>query len=657
MRVRDITTLFLLLVFTSIALNSTAESIYYKGKISPYRILQKSQAALYDTKAVTVKTEQWQQGEGFHTKAIFENIFQDYSNQKIIGRGSFSFYGLALKGDFSSSFWVQSYRIDGVPFSWDSEDKIWENKALDIEEKRTREKFKYDFMKSLLFINAQAVDIDSLLFDGEEGKNGQECYRISYRYERGMLKSWGLAGALGVIVWIDREDFLPVKQRIEGNVGGQIWVQEIEYTGYDSSASLEAPKEIIKEAQEEKSALRDKISSVINEVANIRGWKASDIKDIKIEFVKINRMRELMLQEISAYYSDEDIENEGLIMKCLGLIPEDADYRDIIFNSTDAALVSGMYVPDEKTIFIRDDIQPSFAEIVCAHEAVHAFQDKKLNLSNLKQKLKGDFDASMALRCMLEGEASDVQLEYLLRKDDETLRDWQDIASLVEKGVVGNAYLRDKLFYNAYGYGARLIQLCLEGYDWDWKKLDSLYENYPRTSEEVMHPQEYVMRLTTNLGGSVSGKGKEALQVSLPGGWKKSFSTRLGEYVNFLFLDKSLGREYAQAGSIGWENDSVIVYENESTKNKIIVFIIKWDSPKDAKEFADSFKGFLDKEKYKKIETEDDKKSLIYERGESKFSYRIFSNYSLAVWAQGIDQGEITDIMGEINLNIGRGGA
>ncbi|MDD3296541.1 MAG: hypothetical protein PHU64_04180 [Candidatus Omnitrophica bacterium] len=656
MRARDITKLFLLLTFACVTLDLSAESIYYKGKISPYRILQKSQAALYGTKAVTVKTEQWQQGEGFHAKAVFENIFQDYSDQKIVGRGSFSFYGLAAEENFSSSFWVQSYRIDGVPFSWDSEDKVWENKALDIEEKRTREKFKYDFMKSLLFINAQSVDLKGLLLEGEENKNGHDCYRISYRYEKGMFKSWGLAGALGATVWISKEDFLPVKQRIEGNVGGKVWVQEIGYTGYDSLASLEAPEEIIKEAQEEKAALKDKISTVISEVADIRGWKASDIKDVKVEFVKSNRMRELMLQEISRYYSEEDIENEGLIMKCLGLIPEEADYRDIIFNSTDAALVLGMYVPDEKAIFIRDDIQPSFAEIVCAHEAVHAFQDKKLNLSNLKQKMKGDFDASMALRCMIEGEASDVQLEYLLRKDDETLRDWQDITSLVEKGVIGNAYIRDKLFYNAYGYGARLIQLCLQSYDWDWKKLDALYKKYPRTSEEVMHPQEYVMRLTADLGDLVSDKSKETLQVSLPKGWKKSYSTRLGEYVNFLFLSKALDSKYAHAGSIGWENDSAIVCENESAKSKIVVFAVKWDSPKDAKEFADTFKAFLDKEKYSEIKSESGKGVLLYGKDTSKFSYKIFSNYSLAVWAQGIDEGEITEIMGEISFNIGRGG-
>ena len=110
-----------------------AKGIYYKDKISPYRILQKATSAFYNVNSVEVRTQTWLQSSMYHITMKFKNFIEDVDTWKVEGRVSFS--SLFPQMGYSTSSWVQSYTVRGIPFSWDSQKRGWRKESLIIEDR------------------------------------------------------------------------------------------------------------------------------------------------------------------------------------------------------------------------------------------------------------------------------------------------------------------------------------------------------------------------------------------------------------------------------------------------------------------------------------------------------------------------------------------
>jgi Zn-dependent peptidase ImmA (M78 family) len=654
-------------------------SIYHKGKISPYRILCKSESALYEANSVQKTIEYWRQGrislqlgisggqgEGasqksnqyivaaYHIKLKSTDWVKDFTDVKTEARVCYSFYGNVRD---SRTYWVQEYKIKGVPFSWESEKKKWKNEALKIEDKRVKEAFSYSEIQNLAGVNVQMVDLASLEFVGEEKKNDKDCYLIKYKYTKDLFKYLGAVGMLEVRLWVEKDTFRPIIKRVEGNISGESILEVTSYQNYNASFDFKLPEFIYKETKTAREALKNKFEKIIEDVCQIRGWQRSEISDIKSEFVTRSQMKDALLAEMKEQYTDDRIEYEGEMLKWFNLIPKDADYRDIIFDSSDVAVIAGLYVPRKKTLFVGEYLDPAVSEIVCAHEIVHAFQDKKLNLQQLDEANKNNFDASMALHSFIEGEATAIMLEYLLQKHDEMLKDWDDIDYLIEQRVARNAAVRDKILYNVYGYGTRFIQDYLEQKQergaWSWPGLNALYTTYPKTMEEVMYPEEYNVRLNVAGVNKSWNKTAQPLNISLPDSWNNVYSTRFGEHGVLAFLSTVFDNPKAQKGSSGWDNDKVAIYERNNGKEKIIVFLTKWDSPQDAQEFFDLYKEWLDKNKFKLDGRKE--QDLIYFNSQTKemTALRLVPNsdYVLILGSESLAKDDFGEVIANITAN------
>ncbi|MCF7907591.1 MAG: DUF5684 domain-containing protein [Candidatus Omnitrophica bacterium] len=613
-------TLFLLVGLGLVLPAAFGVDIYYRGEVSPYRIIQKSGSALYNVDSYAVTFEELQQGPYAHRKLKYTEQVKDLTDSAVEGRVSYSYYGFA-DGD-SDSFWIKSYTIRGVPFSWNSKKKEWKNEALHIEDKYAREQISYSFLNKLGGVDAGSVDPDSLKLVTEEEKNGKDCYLVSYKYLSSMLKRYGLVGKLGVRLWVEKDTFLPVKKRIEGNIAGTKYSVEVTYSRYGDYFDFNLPSYVSEESEKEKKTLESKVDEVASAVASLRGWQSQTIKDFKIEFAKKNRIKDELLKDLRARYSDQELTYEGEILKWLGLIPEDADYPELVFDSSDVGFIAGVYIPSIKTLFVADDLIPAQAELTLFHEMVHAFQDSKLDFQKLNEAFKSDMNAYRAFMCFIEGEAALLQLEYLLSKSDETLQDWEDISRLIDEKVA-HGFLRDKVFYSVYGYGAMFIQDYLKQNSWDWKKLDNVYRSYPQTMEEIMHPDEYKMKSAIK-GIAKLVKTAPAIGELQIDDWEKVYSNRLGEYHLFVMLDEDLSRKESELASMGWSNDRIDVYE-DSGQGQLIVLQTTWDSPKDQSEFLEAYQNWLQENEFT---------SKPEETGETIF-YKEKNSQMVGWWSQG----------------------
>jgi len=217
-------------------------------------------------------------------------------------------------------------------------------------------------------------------------------------------------------------------------------------------------------------------------------------------------------------------------------------------------------------------------ETVMVHELTHALQDQYFDLAPREQALMRDTDANLAYHSVLEGEAVLVMVAHMLNKAgvelDEVLK---DDAML---GMISAAAQTDQMIDpSTPKYFAEMLKFpYVDGLKFvvaayrrgGWKEIDKLHANPPRTTREIMHPEEYFEKTFK----------PEPFSSEKPAG---AISTEhMGEF-HWTFL---LGAGNAR----GWVNDRAVVHRDGHVQVEA-----KWESEKEATAFADAYSAFLEK--------------------------------------------------------------
>ena len=273
------------------------------------------------------------------------------------------------------------------------------------------------------------------------------------------------------------------------------------------------------------------------------------------------------------------------------------------------------YDPDTKKFFVvMVPDSDAMLDMVSAHELTHALQDEHFDLNKYAPSTLDD-DAGVARHFIVEGDATFAMIAYLAADSAgmdklpmvmKMLR--SEVERMADMGVDGYA---DMVKQQASGFGgmgmdedvkksmesmgelppiiiAPMIDSYLKGalvaltaYEaGGWKAVDALYTNPPESSEQVLHPKEKLI-----------GKRERPRKVTLP----KLAGTELvqnviGELQWSVYLQQ-WGVKQPDA-SAGWGGDRYAVMKRDDG-SMIGYLATVWDSPKDAKEFADGYVASL----------------------------------------------------------------
>jgi hypothetical protein len=217
-------------------------------------------------------------------------------------------------------------------------------------------------------------------------------------------------------------------------------------------------------------------------------------------------------------------------------------------------------------------------ETVMVHELTHALQDQHFDLASKEIALMRDTDANLAYHSVLEGEAVLVMVAHMLEKSgvelDEVVKDDAMI------GMITSAAQAEQMIDpSTPKYFAEMLKFpYLEGLKFvvaaykrgGWKELDKLHANPPRTTREVLHPEEYFAH-TFKPEPFSPEKPADAISAE-----------HMGEF-HWRFL---VGEENAR----GWQNDRAVVHRNGRVEVET-----KWESEKEAAAFATAYSAFLTK--------------------------------------------------------------
>jgi hypothetical protein len=326
------------------------------------------------------------------------------------------------------------------------------------------------------------------------------------------------------------------------------------------------------------------------DVERVRGLKF--LRPVKTKGVARADLPAILRAEMmkSTPYSPDDY---ALILRSLHLIDDSVEDPVEKMITLLQGQVLAFYDPLSHTYYSLDVLPDAAkplgnAELlessVVLHELTHALQDQHFDVGTRDYAMRNDWDASLAYHSLMEGDASLVMIASMIEgvggsfedvmKNDTMLGAITSAAAATDTTIDPSVprYFVESLKF-PYMEGLRFVVAAYRR--GGWKAVDALYANPPRSTREVLHPDEYFARA----GGPTTARTPFAAQPPTP---VRQLLTveHLGEF-HWAFL---VGPEAAR----GWKDDRVTIAQDERCLPTVLVETT-WDSADRARAFRDAY--------------------------------------------------------------------
>jgi hypothetical protein len=361
------------------------------------------------------------------------------------------------------------------------------------------------------------------------------------------------------------------------------------------------------EKEPKKDDYKEKTARHKEDVVKLRGLEFKS--DVTVGAYSKQELLDFLKGEFEKELPKEKAERYQRGYAKFGLIPADLDiyeaYLDLFGSS-----IAGFYHPKTKELRLIRPGEKGDAEedalkamgidmerITLVHELTHAAQDQNFELSTLPMEDETNDDMIMAIKSVIEGDASAVGWKYQFKDQFEMVIGGinQTYKSGMLPGKAGKlpAYLRQSLTF-PYGHGTDFVVKYLKGTKGEFKDINKLFKDFPLSSEQILHPEKYY-----------GEKRDHPILVTLPdltklfgAPWKETFNNVHGEFATKLLL-REFRSDKLRLGAIdraaeGWGGDRYVVLEDDK-KVAMYVWYTTWDTEKDAREFYDAYSIALEK--------------------------------------------------------------
>jgi hypothetical protein len=300
----------------------------------------------------------------------------------------------------------------------------------------------------------------------------------------------------------------------------------------------------------------------------------------------------LLAQEKKEKDSAKDYADQRTL-EMFGLLPKDYPLEQTL-NDILTEQIAGLYDPDSQEFFISDWTDPAELRMVMAHELTHALQDQHYHIDTWRDAAKPNDDAELARDAVLEGAATAAMMDYMLRDEGKGVRDLPVIDPSL---VIGDAssspqlakapmVLRDELLF-PYTEGMLFTQQVLKATS-GWPDFGRVFANPPASTQQIMHPDLYLHGVTH------ADVTLPDFFTLLPAQWKQLDENAMGEFGVQEVLKQFLSAAQAQSLSPAWAGDRYAIFENQQTKQDLLIFRLRLDSDADAAHYFDLYGNVLE---------------------------------------------------------------
>jgi hypothetical protein len=346
------------------------------------------------------------------------------------------------------------------------------------------------------------------------------------------------------------------------------------------------------------------IDELAKQVEKLRGLEFKEPFARKI--VSPEEVRKIAQEKIDEEIPPEELAAFTALYARLGFWSHTLDLAESFAKFLESG-AGGMYDPDTKTLYLVKGFSIEGSKPILFHELVHALEDQYYALGDRQRKYMDDSDRGAALTGVVEGSASWLMDKYMkenpeaasammaeaMAKAQEQIRMLMEVPVPLVAGV--GIY--------PYGNAPKFVEKVTGGVV---EEIGALYENEPASSEQVLHPEKY------GEGGDYPVLVKlPSLEDALPEGWKFAYKDSIGElqiglllnefqggpplgrFMRIISLDNSLAfRGPTRRAAAGWDGDRAAAYSGPESAVGVI-WASRWDSEKDAGEFAKAYEDGL----------------------------------------------------------------
>ncbi len=299
------------------------------------------------------------------------------------------------------------------------------------------------------------------------------------------------------------------------------------------------------------------------------------------EFMSTEDLKALMLGLFEE--SKAEIEDDQLLYETLGLMNSDESLYDILLALNSEGIL-GFFHPDDKKLYVvqdSDDFSPA-DERTYVHEYVHHLQEVNFDVKTKLDVTENNYDASRALRALLEGDATIAEFIYLNQQMEPEEQEASEPppSDKLNEALDAAPYIAIRTFVFPYVEGVDFAVELFQAAG-GWEALDEALDNPPVSTEQVLHIQKYI-------------SGEPPIEVKMPellwilgNGWEHVRTDNLGEIFIRAWLEADFSPQQAAIGSSGWGGDAYSLFEGPDDQS-VLVLPIVWDSDRDAEEFFET---------------------------------------------------------------------
>ncbi len=355
-------------------------------------------------------------------------------------------------------------------------------------------------------------------------------------------------------------------------------------------SQVETPVE--SDLPEEWAETMDQIQS---EVVALRGL--SPTSQVPRALITPDDMQDIVANDFFSEYTDQDAQEDVLMLSYLGLLPSDFKLRQF-YQDLYSEQIAGFYDDEVKAMYVVQGMGFGGAEkITYAHEYTHVLQDQVYDFENglgyNDDACEADSERCAGIQALIEGDASLTELLWFQTyASDQDFDELMAFYNALETPVFDSAppYMAADLYF-PYEKGMLFVQLLYDA--GGFEAVDQAYQNLPVSTEQILHPEKYPddtpqIVMLPELG-DVLGTGWTLLDQNV-----------MGEWYTYLILSKAYEEGYRLPNSLaedaaeGWGGDAYAFYQNGETNQVAFIMDTIWDTTDDADEFAEAFGQYAD---------------------------------------------------------------
>lgn len=318
------------------------------------------------------------------------------------------------------------------------------------------------------------------------------------------------------------------------------------------------------------------IDELIVEAQQLRGLEL--LEPIEVLLLNDDDYQARFVEILEEDLAQEDVDAINALLRALGIIAPDDDYRELIEIYLTAG-TGGFYDSETGELVVRlpaGELGPQ-AKSVVIHEVVHALQDQHFDLLDDRQDLEGD-PAYVSL-AISEGDALLREASYVqslsLREQARYVAEFSDIDLSALDALPGyilnslqSPYLDGFAFHNQIGLD----------------NIDEQFVDPPESSEQLLERDKYL-------------RDEQPIEVTLPDfeleGYELWFDAPAGQRdIEYMLVD-GIPSDVALRAARGWGGDRNRVY-NRGAEEAVYVLSYVGDTKQDAEELEEGFELFID---------------------------------------------------------------